>query len=113
MKLGSFIALFAPVYKKNLSSFTAAFSGAPRSFQSGNSSSIALGSKTAPERICAPTSEPFSTTQTEISEFNCLRRIAADRPEGPAPTMTTSYSIDSLSKALLQEIVKRPVVVEV
>ncbi len=54
---------------------------------------------TAPDRMCAPTSEPFSTTQTEISfpssAARCFRRIAALRPAGPAPTITTSYSIDS------------------
>ena len=28
---------------------------------------------------------------------------AAESPEGPAPTMTTSYSIDSLSKPVLRK----------
>ena len=41
--------------------------GAPFSFQSGMSSLRAIGSMTAPDRIWAPTSEPFSSTQTEIS----------------------------------------------
>src|SRR6185437_6007085 len=49
----------------------------------------------APERMCAPTSEPFSTTTTEISGSICLMRIAAARPAGPAPTITTSNSIAS------------------
>ncbi len=71
------------------------FSGAPRSFQSGNSSVIARGSITAPERMCAPGSLPFSSTTTERLASICLRRIAVARPAGPAPTTTTSYSIDS------------------
>ena len=66
------------------------FSGAPRAFQSGNSSVSALGSMTAPDRMCAPGSEPFSSTTTERSGLSCLRRIAVARPAGPAPTITTS-----------------------
>ena len=58
--------------------------------QSGNSSLSALGSNTAPDKICAPTSEPFSTTQTDSSALTCFRRQAAANPAGPAPTMTTS-----------------------
>src|SRR5215467_2678578 len=50
---------------------------------------------TAPERICAPTSEPFSTTTTDASGAICLILIAAARPAGPAPTITTSNSIAS------------------
>src|SRR4051812_9908128 len=50
---------------------------------------------TAPERMCAPTSEPFSTTTTPISGDICLSRIAAASPAGPAPTITTSNSIAS------------------
>src|SRR4051794_29474076 len=50
---------------------------------------------TAPERMWAPTSEPFSTTTTPISGDSCLRRIAAASPAGPAPTITTSNSIAS------------------
>jgi hypothetical protein len=65
------------------------------SFHWESSSSRARGSITAPERMCAPTSEPFSSTHTEMSGESCLRRIAAARPAGPAPTTTTSYSIDS------------------
>ena len=41
---------------------TAVFTGAPIDFQSGNRSSSAVGSKTLPDRMCAPISEPFSTT---------------------------------------------------
>src|SRR3954447_26198125 len=63
------------------------------------SSSRAIGSMTAPERICAPTSLPFSRMQTESSRpaslASCLRRIAAVRPAGPPPTITTSYCMDS------------------
>ena len=56
------------------------FSGAPRSRQSGNSSAIERGSITAPDMMCAPGSEPFSSTTTEISlpskAASCFRRIA-------------------------------------
>src|ERR1700733_4953311 len=54
-----------------------------------------MGSMTAPDKICAPTSEPFSTTTTDVSGESCLSLIAAARPAGPAPTMTTSNSIAS------------------
>jgi hypothetical protein len=40
---------------------------AQSSRQSGSSSSSARGSTTAPDRICAPTSEPFSRMHTESS----------------------------------------------
>ena len=63
---------------------------------------MALGSSTAPDKIWAPTSEPFSTTQMLISfsffAASCASLHAVDNPAGPAPTMTTSNSIDSLSK---------------
>src|ERR1700761_2622262 len=62
-------------------------------FQSGNSSASPLGSITAPDRICAPTSEPFSTSATVRSAESCFSRIAAASPAGPPPTMTTSYSM--------------------
>src|ERR1041385_993485 len=56
-----------------------------------------MGSMTAPERMWAPTSEPFSSTQTltsrPASAASCLSRMAAASPAGPAPTMTTSYSM--------------------
>jgi hypothetical protein len=42
---------------------------------------------TAPERICAPISLPFSIRQTERSGESCLSRIAAARPDGPPPTI--------------------------
>ena len=45
--------------------------------------------------VWAPGSLPFSSTTTESSALHCLSRIAAARPAGPAPTITTSYSIDS------------------
>ncbi len=32
-----------------------------------------------------------------LSLASCFRRMAADKPAGPAPTTTTSYSIDSRS----------------
>ena len=63
------------------------------------SSSSARGSKTFPDRMCAPTSAPFSTTHTlrssPVSSASCFSRIAAASPAGPAPTVTTSYSITS------------------
>ena len=58
-------------------------SGAPCSRQSGISSLSARGSSTAPDRIWAPTSPPFSTTQTAASGASCFSRIAAARPDGP------------------------------
>jgi hypothetical protein len=70
--------------------------GAPFSFQSGMSSSRARGSNTLPETMWAPTSCPFSTTQTLRSLLccaaSCFSLMADDSPAGPAPTMTTSYS---------------------
>ena len=45
--------------------------------------------------MCAPTSLPFSTTQTAASGASCFSRMAAARPEGPPPTTTTSNSIAS------------------
>src|ERR1700748_3662806 len=95
MKFGSWIALPC-VIQKNLSVLTWVFSGqSASSRQSGTSLSSDTGSITAPDRICAPTSEPFSTTTMLESAFGCFKRIAADRPEGPAPTITTSNSMDS------------------
>ena len=80
-----------------MSFFTFTLIGAPFSFQSGINAVKALGSRTAPDRICAPTSEPFSKTTTSKSGSNCLILIAADNPAGPAPTITTSYGILSRS----------------
>ena len=101
MALGSLEVFSGDLSRCISSRLTGVFSGAPLSFQSGISSLSARGSKTAPERMCAPTSEPFSTTQTLISppaaSACCFRRIAADSPAGPAPTTTTSYSITSRS----------------
>src|SRR4051794_15623655 len=57
--------------------------------------SRATGSMTAPERMWAPTSEPFSTTTTLGSGESCLSLIAAASPAGPAPTITTSNSMAS------------------
>src|SRR5215471_3619025 len=45
--------------------------------------------------MCAPTSDPFSTMTTEHSGATCFKRMAAESPAGPAPTMTTSNSIAS------------------
>src|SRR5690606_20869487 len=93
------------------SRLTGVFSGAPSSFQLGNSSSRARGSNTAPDRMWAPTSEPFSTTLTLISwpasAACCLMRQAADRPAGPAPTMTTSNSMNSRSTVISPESLGR------
>jgi hypothetical protein len=50
-------------------------------------------STTAPERISAPTSNPFSTTATSRSAESCFKRIAAASPAGPAPTIATSHCI--------------------
>src|SRR2546430_2734212 len=75
---------------------TRAFGGqSASSRQSGINLSRETGSITAPDRICAPTSEPFSTTTMLRSALSCFSRIAAARPDGPAPTITTSNSMDS------------------
>src|SRR5262249_22707684 len=63
--------------------------------QSGSRRSRPTGSITAPDRMWAPTSEPFSTTTPLMSGASCLRRIAAASPAGPAPTTTTSKSMPS------------------
>ena len=81
---------------KNFSFLTFVLIGAPFSFQSGISSSSALVSNTLPLNMCAPTSDPFSKIQTFKSGFICLSLMDVAKPAGPAPTMTTSYSIDSL-----------------
>ena len=73
--------------------------GAPCAFQSGYSSERPPGSITAPDRMWAPISDPFSSTATLTSApaaaAFCFRRMAADRPAGPPPTITTSYSMAS------------------
>ena len=86
----------------NLSSVTYVSKGAPIFFQSGNSSFSALGSKMFPLSVWAPIWDPFSITQTSNSSklfclHNYLILIAADNPEGPPPTISTSYSSLSLS----------------
>ena len=89
------------VKNMNLSAVTGVSSGAPRSCQSGISSFRLRGSSTAPDRIWAPTSLPFSIRHTSMflpaSLASCFSRIAADRPYGPPPTITTSNSITSRS----------------
>jgi hypothetical protein len=64
--------------------------GQPIVRHSGSNSSSALGSTTAPDRMWAPISEPFSRTHTERSGLSCFTRIDAARPAGPPPTITTS-----------------------
>src|SRR5207342_1487338 len=44
---------------------------------------------------------PFSITHTDSSGLSCLSRIANDSPAGPAPTVTTSYSMTSRSTSLM------------
>src|SRR5712692_6594805 len=77
--------------------------------QSGSKRSRAEGSITAPDMMWAPTSEPFSTTTTEMSVASCFSRIAAARPEGPAPTTTTSNSIDSRAGISITNLRRAPV----
>ena len=66
--------------------------------------SFPTGLRTAREQL-RRTSAPFSTTHTEtsrpVSASSCLRRMAAERPAGPAPTMTTSYSMPSRSAFII------------
>src|SRR5882757_6287100 len=96
------------VKNQTSSRLTGVLSGAPSSFQLGKSSFRARGSKTAPERMWAPTSEPFSTRQTEMSlpasAAFCLMRQAAARPAGPPPTTRTSYSITSRSTLIFSAL---------
>ena len=68
------------VRNRKRSSLTGALSGASSRCQSGMSSFSERGSITAPERMCAPTSEPFSSTQT-LTSVLVLRRelLQADR----------------------------------
>src|SRR3569833_2867965 len=92
-------------------SVTGTVSGAPRSFQSGMSSLSAIGSTTAPDRMRAPISLPFSRMQTESSRLaafaSCFSRMAALRPAGPPPTITTSYCMDSRSLMVLRRVLPR------
>src|SRR5690606_33880529 len=71
--------------------------GGGLSRQPGSSASSGPGSITAPERMWAPMVLDFSITQTEMSGSICLSRMANARPAGPAPTVTTSYSMTSRS----------------
>ena len=89
------------VKNTTLSAVTGESSGACRSCQSGINSFKLRGSRTAPDKICAPTSLPFSIRQTSMSRpssaASCFKRMAADSPDGPPPTTTTSNSITSRS----------------
>src|SRR5512134_589170 len=106
-------SLYAPRSVRNTkrSSLTGALSGASSSRQFGMSSVSERGSITAPDRMCAPTSEPFSSTQTPTSCWccaaSCFKRIAAASPAGPAPTITTSYCIDSRSAIVFPAVAFR------
>lgn len=76
--------------------------------QSGKSSSKALLSKQLPLKIWAPISDPFSNKHTLISLVyfyysNYFNLIAVANPAGPPPTMTTSYSITSISDSADEE----------
>src|ERR1700761_6266056 len=82
---------------QNSSSLAGTQMGGGLSPQPGSRASSGCGSITAPESICAPMVEAFSTTHTVRSGLICFRRIAKDRPAGPAPTTITSYSIVSRS----------------
>jgi hypothetical protein len=66
-------------------------------FASGNPAASVMVIGDAPESKCAPTSAPFSSTQTDSSGLSCFNRIAQDNPAGPAPTITTSYAMLSRS----------------
>src|SRR5208337_3365442 len=60
------------------------------------------------DRMWAPTSEPFSRTTTDRLAPSCFSRIAAARPAGPAPTMTTSNSIASRTGSSLEDSMTFP-----
>ena len=106
--------------------------------QSGINSLIAVGSITAPERICAPISPAFSSNRTRKSSFpasfaSCLSRIAALSPAGPGKvisgachgtrtslppptihtsTLSLSRSIDCGSKSSLTSANRRGIEIE-
>ncbi len=63
--------------------------------QPGSSASSPTGFITAPEMMCPPSSADFSTTVTARSGATCFSRMAAARPAGPAPTISTSVSSSS------------------
>ncbi len=74
-----------------------------------------MGSMTAPERICAPTSEPFSSTQTLTSLARLRRQLfEPDRRRqarrAPRPRSTTSYSMLSRSTAAASAITDSDVI---
>ena len=83
--LGTVTLLVADVKIFITSDFTSVRRGASRSFQSGNSSLRALGSKTLPLNMCAPIYDPFSRRQTEISSSfswqSYFNLIALARPK--------------------------------
>ena len=81
---------------KNFSLLTFVLIGAFSSLQFGSNSSNARVSKTFPLNIWAPISDAFSNKQMFKLESSCFNFIAVVNPEGPPPTITTSYSIDSL-----------------
>lgn len=61
--------------------------------QSGINSWMAVGSMTAPDRICAPISPAFSRSMTRNSSLpasfaNCFSRMAALSPAGPREVRT-------------------------
>src|SRR5690606_12721477 len=70
---------------------------------SGKSSWNGAGFTTAPDRLCSPSADAFSSTATckspPVDWFNRASSIAAASPAGPAPTTTTSISIASGSGA--------------
>src|SRR5688572_20667712 len=88
---------FVFVRYRNSSSPAGMHTGGGLLRHSGSSASSGPGSITAPERMCAPIADAFSITQTRRSGFSCFSRIANASPEGPAPTVTTSYSMNSRS----------------
>ncbi len=88
-----------PIKKKNSSSVTGVNKGALWAAQSGNNSSSARVSMTAPDSVCPPISAAFSRTTTcrewLFSSDSCIKRQAVASPAGPPPTIRTSTSIDS------------------
>ena len=95
--IGDFIARSLSRSHQNSSFVTGTQIGGGFLPHSGSSAFSGSGSITAPDRICAPIVDAFSITQTRISGLSCLSRIANARPAGPAPTVTTSYSMMSRS----------------
>ena len=69
--------------------------------QPGSIASSGPGSSAQPEIRCAPIVEAFSSRQTLRSGCNSFSRMAHARPAGPAPTITTSYSMTSRSVTAL------------